>query len=446
MNTLKMKSLYESRIKETNGRWRFLTEMRHGLGLCDKDGSDYKDIAGNRILKDPKIAPEAFSLQELAEAVVGGSWRVVFNPENGTMAQYTVARSMMESGHPGDARALVESTGFGLDPGAFLNINAYTALVGGLVEVKILQSFQNPTFIADQLMPVEATKLNGQKVIGVQGIGDRGKKRLPGESHQRAQFGERWIETPETRENALAIDVLKETVFFDLTGSILKQAAEVGKELAYRKELECIDLFLGVTNSFKYNGTAYNTYQTSRTLGYLNDGVNQLIDWTSFNSSVMTFMRMEDPHTAKRILTNPDTVVVMPQRLATANLILGATQTDLRTAPGLTQATAVSLNIASGSSNPFAGRFNVLTSPLLEQRALATDGLALTQANADGLWFMLEKGMPFRYMQNYPLTVTQSSPSNYEMLDRGVVATYFANERGIPSVWSPWHVVRNKNA
>lgn len=446
MNTFKMKSLFESRAKETNGRWRFLTEMRHGLGLCDKDGNDHKDHAGNRILKDAKIAPESFSLQELAEAVVGSSWRVVFNPENGTMNSYTVARGMMESNFTGDPRALVESTGFGLDPGAFLNINTYTALVGGLVEVKILQAFQNPMLIADSIMPVEATKLNGQKVIGVQGIGDRGKKRLPGETHTRASFSERWIETPETRENALAIDVLKETVFFDLTGSILRQASEVGKELAYRKELECIDLFLGVNNSFKYNGTAYNTYQTSRTLGYLNDGVNQLIDWTSFNTSMMMFARQEDPHTAKRILTNPDTVVVMPQRLATANLILGASSVDLRTAPGLTQATAVTLSVANGGANPFAGKYKVLTSPLLEQRALASDGLNLNQANTDGLWFMLESGQPFKYMQNYPLTVTQASPTNYEMIDRGVVASYFANERGIPSVWSPWHVVRNKNA
>jgi hypothetical protein len=136
----------------------------------------------------------------------------------------------------------------------------------------------------------------------------------------------------------------------------------------------------------------------------------------------------------------------MPQRLATANLILGASQTDRRTAPGYTQATGETLNISSSHGNPFSGRFSVLSSPLLEQRALATDGLNLNQANTDGLWFMMESGKPFKYMQNYPLTVSQASPTNYESLDRGIVASYFANERGIPSVWSPWHVVRNKNA
>lgn len=443
MNILKLKSLYEGRVKQSGGRWRFATEIRHGLGLCDAQGNDYRDAAGNRILKNAKIKPESFSLQEMAEAVVGDSWREVFNPESGSLAKYNVARGMMEA-TGADARALLESTGFGLDPGAFLNINTYTALVGGLVEVKILEAFQNPSFIADKIMPVEMTKLNGQKVIGVQGIGDRGKKRLPGETHTRAQFAERWIETPETRENALAIDVLKETVFFDLTGAILQQAATVGTELGYRKELEVIDLFLGVTNNFKYNGSAYNTYVTSKTLGYTNDGVNQMIDWTALNTAMMLFMRQEDPHTAKRILINPNAVVVMPQRVATAKLILNATSTERRTAVGATQATASELNIGTVGGNPFAGQFELISSPLLEQRALASDGLNYSQTNTDGLWFMLEKGKPFKYMQNYPLTVTQASPTNYEMVDRGVVASYFANERGIPSVWSPWHIVRNR--
>ena len=446
MNTIKLRSLYESRTKETNGRWRFLTEMRQGLGLCDKDGNDNRDFAGNRILKDRSVRPEQFSLQELAESIVGPSWRNVFNPESGSLNQYTIARSLVEGGFPNEQRALVEATGFGLDPSAFLNINTFTAIVGGLVEVKILEAFQNPALIADKLMPVEATKLNGQKVIGLQNIGDRGRKRAPGETHPRAQFGERWIETPETRENALAIDVLKETVFFDLTGAILQQANSVGTELAYRKELEVIDTLLGVNNTFKYSGSTYNTYQTSRTLGYLNAHTNQLVDWTSLQSAMLLFSRMEDPHTGKRLLITPNTILVNPAKLATANLILGASSTDRRTTPGATQATADTLNVSSTPGNPYSGQFQILSSPLIEQRCLAADGLNLNQANTDGLWFMMEAGKSFRYMQNYPLTVTQASPNQYEMLDRGIVATYFANERGIPSVWSPWHSVKNNNA
>jgi len=58
----------------------------------------------------------------------------------------------------------------------------------------------------------------------------------------------------------------------------------------------------------------------------------------------------------------------------------------------------------------------------------------------------MEAGKSCKDRQIFPLTVTQAAPNQYEMLDRGIVATYFANERGIPSVWSPWHTVKNNNA
>lgn len=443
IDVIKMKSLYESRKKDAGGRLRFVNEMRHGLGLADANGHDYKDHAGNKQLRERELVAENFSLAELAEACVGQGWRTLFSPDNREMGHYLRAKTLVESGHPNDRKALLESTGIGIDPTAFADINAFTAVVGGLIEVKILEAFQNPALIADQLMPAEATRLNGQKVIGVQAIGDRGRQRKPGEPHVRAQFGERWIETPETRENALAIDVLKEAVFFDLTGQILQQASTVGFELAYRKELEVIDTIIGVNNSFKYNGTSYNTYVTSKTLGYLNSVANPLLDWTSVQTDVLQFMRMEDPHTGKRLLLNPNTILVNPAKLATANLILGATITDRRTAPGSTQATTSTLNISSTPGNPYSGQFKVISSPLFEQRALASDGLNLNQDQADGLWFMMEAGKSFRYMQNYPLTVVPATSNQYEMLDKGIIATYFAHERGIPSVWSPWHTIKN---
>jgi len=449
INVIKMRDLFESRVKQSNGRWRFLTEMRQGLGLCDANGSDHRDMAGNRVLKDRHLRAENFSLAELAEAIVGPTWRTLFNPDSREMGRYTTARSLVEAG--ADSRSLVESAGIGVDPTAFLNINTFTSVVGGLVEVKILEAFKNPVFIGDTICPAEPTKLNGQKIIGVNRIGDKAKKRLPGESHVRAQFNERWVTTPETRENALAVDVYKETVFFDLTGDILNVASSVGEELGYRRELEILGLVTGATNSFNYSGTAYNTYSsTLNAIGYLNDLSNPLTDWTALQADMLKFARMQDPYTGKRILITPDTILVNPAKIATANLIIAATSTERRTGAGATtpQTTSNPLNVSVTGSNPYSGQFQILSSPLLEQvcTAAAVDGgLALSQANADEYWWMLQSGKSFRYMQNYPLSVAQSAPNQYEMLDKGIVASYFANERGIPSVWSPWHIVRNTN-
>jgi hypothetical protein len=443
VNILKMRALYESRCKESGGRQRFVTEMRQGLGLSNAQGSDYKDNANNKRLGDRTWKPEDFSLRELAEGLLGSAWRIMFDDsQRGTLAKMTAARSLVEQG-----AGLMESTGFGLDPTAFLNINTFTSVVGGLIEVKILESFQNPQLIADTLAPAEPTKLNGQKIIGLQSMGDLARKRLPGESHTRAQFGERWVQTPETRENALAVDVLKEAVFFDLTSDVLNMASSVGDALAYRKELEVIDSVIGVTNNFNYNGTAYNTYQTSKTLGYLNDISNPMTDWTSFQADVLQFMRVEDPHTGKRIMIQPNTILVLPAKIATANMILNATAIERRTGAGAStpQTTSNPLFAAQGAANPYGGQFQIVTSPLLEVRALAADGLNLAQSVADEYWWMMQSGKSFKYMQNYPLTISQAAPNQYEMLDKGIVASYFANERGIPAIVSPWHVLRNKN-
>lgn len=458
VSMMRTRDLFESRVRSnpSRGRVRFVEEIKHGLGLVDANGNEHRDAGGNRVIKEAKLKPESFSLQELAEAIVGPTWRQIFDPANGAnFAKALVAAGMIRRGAPGNmTRAVLESTGFGLDPTAFLNINTYTAVVGGLIEVKILEAFQNPALIADMLAPVEATKLNGQKVIGTQRIGDRAKKRQPGQKHTRAQFGERWIQTPETRENALALDVLKETVFFDLTGDVLNTAASVGDELAYRKELEVISVYIGASNPFIYNGYTADTYSTSGTAPtgsgfswYTNQQANDLIDWQSVQTAWLLFQRQVDPHTGKRILINPNMVLVNPARVQIAQLIFGATETERRTTnPTATQSTAVNLNVSKTPGNPFGGQYQVVWSPLVEMMcttAAADGGLALSQANADKRWWLSERGKAFKYMQNFPLNVQQAAPNNYEMLDAGIVATYFANERGIPSVWSPWHVQVN---
>ena len=38
---------------------------------------------------------------------------------------------------------------------AFANINAFTGAVSGLLEVSILEAYENPEFIGSQLAPVE---------------------------------------------------------------------------------------------------------------------------------------------------------------------------------------------------------------------------------------------------------------------------------------------------
>jgi hypothetical protein len=324
-------------------------------------------------------------------------------------------------------------------PSAFANINAFTAVTAGLLEVSIMEGFENPAYIADQLMPAEPTKMfEGRKVIGVTRMGDQAEERLPGMPTKRAQVGERWIEQPRTVENALACEVTQEAVYLDLTGEVLGQANDVGGWLGYRKELRCIDAFIGVTNTYKYKGTSYNTYQTAST--WDNDFSNELLHESDVEEVLIKFRDMTDPETGTRVLIEPNTVLVQRGKLRTINSILGDTAESHRYVD------------ASGSAGQqtlarpaYKGRFTVLESPLVYERINAATGLNISASNSEKYWWMFEKGKAIKYAQNWPLRTQQAAPNQADMIDRGVVLFVKADERGVPMWYEPRRVVRCKS-
>lgn len=461
IDVIKTRNLYEAHAgpdrKDHKGRRTFVNLIRHGLGLCDEHGNNYKDRAGNRILKESEaqFTAEEFSLQESAEAIIGPAWRHLFNPQ--AQADLRGHNRMLESQYGDDPRALLEAVGTGVDVSSFADINAWTATTGGLIERKILERFNRPDYVGDQLMPDEPTRVaEGQKIIGVSRIGDLAEARQPGMPHKRAGFGERYVTLQKTRENALAVDVNKEAVWFDLTGQVLDEAGEVGELVGYRKEIDKIDAFIGVTTGsgglykWTYKGTAYAFYNPAlATNAPTNQASNELLDWTNFEAVFTAMVRFVDAETGIRIRVRPNRVMVNPKKLATATLILGQTQTERRTAPSsTTQSSATLLNVGSAAMNPvnIFGQFGApLWSELVEQRCTDSSGLALSQANADKYWWVWEAGRPFKYYANWPLTITQAPGTQYDQIDRGVVFSVFANERGMPGAISPWHLYNSTN-
>jgi len=428
------------RLRESLQAGGTVRKLYHLMGLADERGNRYRNAAGNPILKNPRnsaggeeerLRPSEFSLRELAEGLIGEDWSRKMNPD--------VTRQIAESE---ESRPILEAAGTGaLMPTDFIDINAFTATVSGLLEVALLEAWQNPEYISDQLMPDEPTKVfGGKKIIGTGRAGDVAEQRQPGMPTKRVQFGERWVTTPATVENALSIEVTQEAVYLDLTGEVTKQAADIGDWLRWRKEIRCIDCFLGVTNTYSYNGTAYNTYLTS---GFYTNSItsNELLHWTNIQTILLTFRDMLDPTTNTRVLIKPNRILVNMEKLFTAQAILGAREVEYRDIPGSTSAAQ---NIRH-FNNPLAGvgLGNPLQSPLVYQRATDSDGLALSATNAGKLYYVWEYGRPFKYMQNWPLRFQTAAPNNIDMIDRGIVAFYKADERGVPAVIEPRTIVKS---
>jgi hypothetical protein len=195
-----------------------------------------------------------------------------------------------------------------------------------------------------------------------------------------------------------------------------------------------LDVVLGLTNTYSYRGTTYNTYLTSG--NWINSHSNALVDWTDLDAALQLFSAMTDQETGERVLVTPSTLLVMPYKQLTAGYILNATEIETRSNS--------STEVRRGR-NPLAGQYQVLSSPIAYQRLTDADGGNLAASAAREYWFFGDFGRAFGYMENWALAVERTRPDDYTMRDRNLLVSVFANEMGTPAVLEPRQVVRNVN-
>lgn len=355
--------------------------------------------------------PESFSFKELAYTIMGEDAVQAFNPE-------AVKRAP-------SLAATFEAGAEAVQPGSFPNITLYNSTITGLMEAKVLEGYEIPDAIGDQLMTTIPTRLRSEKMPGIGRIGDQNMVMTPGQAHPRVGMQERWIETPTTVKRGSGIDVTKEAVFFDLTNQVLAMAGKIGEELGYNREKRQLDVVLGITNNYNYMGTAYNTYRTSGE--WINQQTGALLDWTDFNEALTLFGRMTDQEISERININPNTLLVMPANVAQAQYIMGATEIENRTASAA--------EIRRGPNR--VSTYTLVTSPNAEKRLVDADGAALTEAVAQTYWYLLDTSKAFMYMQNWSITKETASSTDYQSKDHGLVFSLFVDEMGVAGVKEP---------
>lgn len=355
------------------------------------------------------LRPEDFSLRDLAEALVpdGGEWVRTLDPRSA-------------SGAP-----LLEA-GDGVDTTAFLNIT------GQVIYNRILEAYAQEAFVASKLVQTIPTRFDGEKLPGVARLADEVPEVRPGMPYPHLGFGEDYIETPATTKRGFIVPVTKEAVFFDRTYLVLQRAAEVGEVLGLNKEKRLLDLIVGSTNNYKWRGTNYDTYQASAPWVNVKSG-NELVDWTSVDSSEQLFAEMLDPHTGEPILIDARTVLVTPAYQHAAARIFNAT--DVQTVDNRAAAQTVRTSYA----NPLTG-YSFAASRLLYRRIVAS---GVSEVHARQWWFHGDFSRAFAYMENWPITVTQAPQNSEAEFNQDVVARYKASERGAAAVLNPRYVVKN---
>jgi hypothetical protein len=404
---------------------RLDTDLRPGFNTDPTTGVGYKPAGTARA--------DEVSLRHLAEALMGHEFvEEYYHPSGG-----------FDMGN----RHLLEVA---IDPTSFVNVSLFNLSVAGLVNAEIIAHYDMPDYIGRQLITVKPTNMNGQKLIGtaqIAPVSKAAKGRMPGEHHAEVGFTEKYQTTPETVEQALKCVLTKEAVYFDYTGQVLETAGTVGDELAYGQEKDIADMVMGVTGlTSRYNfvGTTYETYQA--TSPWVNDIANPFSDETDVDDARQLFVGMVDPITGREVKVMGRDILCMParelkfrQQLFGSGVQIGTQLTSGY--PGRVQTTPVQVGAVSG------GAYTVRSvTPIWYNRALAADGLNLAAAAAKEYWWVGDLKKAFWWMENWPLTPWQASADELIMKDRGLIAVFGANYRGIGYVREPRYVVRNKDA
>jgi hypothetical protein len=352
------------------------------------------------------VRPEDFSIRDLAEGLVpdGHEWVRMMDPRAGGSVH------VLEAGE-------------GVDVTAFLNV------AGQVIYSKIMEAYQQEAFVLSKLVDTIPTRLDGEKIPGIAGLAAEDAPIHPGMPYPSVGFGEDYIETPSTTKRGYIVPVTKEAIFFDRTHLVLSRAAEVGELLGLNKEKRLVDLAIGVTNNYKWKGTSLNTYQASTPWINVKTG-NELVDWTNVDSVEQLFADILDPNTNEPVLLGANTVLVTPAYRHAAHRVFEAL--EVRFNPSGAATTTLSVNPLSN--------YQVVDSRLVYRRIVAS---GVAAADAQKWWFLGDFKKAFAYMENWPITVTQSAAGSEADFSQDIVVRFKASERGAAAVLNPRFVVKN---
>lgn len=354
------------------------------------------------------LRPEDFSLRDLAEGLVpdGHEWVRLLDPRS------SGGVSVLEAGEA-------------VDLTAFLNVT------GQVIYSKILQAYAQEAFVVSKLVDAVPTRLDGEKIPGIGRIRDEVTEVAPGMPYHHVGFGEDYIETPSTTKHGLIVPVTREAIFFDRTNLVLGRAAEVGEVLGLNKEKRLVDLVIGVTNNYRWKGTAYNTYYATGDSGpWVNVlAGNELVDWTDVDAAEQLFADILDPNTGEPVLVRPNAVLVTPAYRHAAARVFNAAEI---------QYSATGAPTTTVSRNPLSN-YRLADSRLVYRRIVAS-GVAADAAKK--WWFTGDFQKAFAYMENWPITVTQSPANSEADFNQDIVVRFKASERGAAAVINPRCVVK----
>lgn len=375
-------------------------------------------------LEAKELAPADFSVRELFEALV---------PEGRELADHWAN----PKGDPdGSVAELLEAGG-----GSAVGYSDFAQITGQIFFTEIMDKYEDEEFVFSAAVQKKQSAIQDvEKIAGLSRLGDGFLEVDEKGEYRRLGVSQDYIEVPAKKKRGAIVEVTKEAVAGDLTGQLLERCGELGFFAGLSVEKRIIDATIDENDGasgahqgghrYTWKGTAYATYQASSPWVNLKTN-NGLVDYTNLQAAWLQMAAITDPHTGEPILINPDTVIVTPDLLWTANRILTAT-TNRSTTPGFATTGNPVQTEGPNLAQKVMGSLKILSSRLLKARL-----------GTDTSWFLGNPGKAVRRYYNWDVTPDQRSKGTEAEFARDIVQQYKISWKDCVSVIQPRVLQKN---
>lgn len=442
----------ESRTANAFDAEKFRRRMRSMMGLVEVSTGKGKF----KTVFDPskkKIGYEELPLREVSNELLGADFvSALGNERTGSLAAKKLSGmlSLRESVDPTSASSQQD-------------VNAYSIYVGGLVELKFHEGYDQPDHIGTALVPTEPTQVRQQRIIGEASMnlpdGPTGEK----EEYPNQTVVPRWVNRPPVIKYGQKAGLTREAVSFGLGGILLKEIEAGGKALGYLREyltaatVQGVDIPVGTpgfmagytVNTFQYSiepSTVYNaTFQTSASglYNYVNKftGSTGLQTWLQLQTARGKLALMREPETNFPIKTVLEDAIVAPGLEDSARNALHATQVfPVYGASGLQSSSAGGGTLAPNPSGNAAIR---LWSSAIWNKQLVDSGVS--QSNADLYYYLGSVKRAVKWFAVWDTRIIQANALSSDLVERDIVGEWVYSWFGVPAVMDPHYLLEWTN-
>lgn len=382
---------------------------RRGFLHILSDLLEGRDASGKEVRK---VRPEELSFRGLWEAMVG--------PPEQTLPSYMpIGRNNYI-----EIQEAVDSTMF---PSA----------VGILIAQKVIDGYEMPGAIGDQLVTVMPSKLRTERIVGF--TSQEGPREVAEQMpYEDSSFTEKYV-TTEAAKKGRILQVSEEAILFDQTGQILMRASRLGEMTREERELTIlagiVDVgagAVGYKDVYRPSGVAATLYSTGNN-NYLSTAT-PLVDWTDIDE-VMVYhaenVKDDRAIAAEQlpVIWMPKTLLVARKKAGTAARILSATEHRSGTGDVMISGNPVTTIIPG---------LNTLSSPMLDYLA----GVSGSRYDDSDDWLIGDFKKQFVWHEIWPIQTLRARQDDEAAFRRDIVARFKVRYFGGIGCLDTRHVVK----